>query len=115
MAKKGGFHGGMGGMGGGVNANMLKQVQKMQSDMLKTQEELEAREYTAQSGGGAVTAVASGKRRLVSLVIDKDAVDPEDIEMLQDIILAAANEALRQADEAMQNEMGRYTGGLNLF
>lgn len=112
MSKRGGFPGGM---GGGMNSNMLKQVQKMQNDMLRAQEELEAREYTATAGGGAVTAVVTGKRQIVSITLSKDVVDPDDIEMLQDLILAATNEALRQADETMQNEMGRYTGGLNLF
>lgn len=104
----------MPGMGGGINANMMKQVQKMQQDMLKAQEDLEAREFTATSGGGAVTAVVSGKRELVSLAMKPEVVDPEDVEMLQDLVLAAVNEALRQAAETSEKEMSRYTGGLNL-
>lgn len=103
------------GFGGGMNANMMKQVQKMQNDMLKAQEELEQKEYTASSGGGAVSAVVSGKRELLNLSVSKDVVDPEDVEMLQDLIIAAVNQALREADETMTKEMSRYTGGLNLF
>ncbi len=100
------------GMGGGMNMNMMKQVQKMQQDMLKMQEELEAKEYTASSGGGAVSATVSGKRQLVSVSIQPDVVDPEDVEMLQDLIVAAANEALRQAEEDMAANMKRFTGGM---
>ena len=102
----------MPGMGGG---NMMKQVQKMQQDMMKAQEELETRQYTASSGGGAVTAVVSGGRELLSIELKPEVVDPEDVEMLGDLIVAAVNEALRQADETMQKEMGRFTGGLGLF
>ena len=109
---KGGFRGGS--FGGMNQANMMKQAQKMQQDLLKMQEELEAQNYTATSGGGVVTATASGKRELVSLEIDPDAVDPEDVEMLQDMIVAAANEALRKAEEAASENMSRLTGGLNL-
>ncbi len=106
---------GMGGMGGMGNMNMIKQAQKMQQDMLKAQEELEAREYTASAGGGAVSAVVSGARRLVSVELKPEVVDPEDIEMLQDLVLAAVNEGLRQAEDEMQKEMARFTGGLGLF
>ena len=109
---KGGFHGGP--MGGGMNMNMIKQAQKMQADMLKMQEELEKAEYTATAGGGVVTAVISGKKELVSLVIEPDAVDPEDVEMLQDMIIAAVNEALRKAEASASENMSRLTGGLNL-
>ena len=114
MAKRSGPRGGGGGMGfgGGLNAGMMKQVQKMQEDMIKAQEELETREYTGVSGGGAVTAKASGKRELLSLAIKPEAVDPEDVEMLQDLITAAVNAALRDAEEAMSREMGKFTGGL---
>lgn len=102
-------------MGGGMNQmQMMKQAQKMQQDILKMQEELENQSYCATAGGGVVTAVASGKRELVSLEIDPDAVDPEDVEMLQDLIVAAANEALRKAEEAASENMSRLTGGLNL-
>ena len=105
---------GMGGMGGGMNMNMMKQVQKMQQDMMKKQAELEAKEYTAQAGGGAVSATVTGKRELTALTIDPDAVDPEDVEMLQDMIMAAVNEALRAVDSDSAATMGQLTGGLNL-
>ena len=114
MAK--GFRGGFGGkspMGGAMRqSDLMKQAQKMQEEMLKTQEELESRTYTATSGGGAVTAEVSGKRLLTALTIDPEAVDPEDVEMLQDMIVAAANEALRQMEAANQEIMGKLTGGL---
>lgn len=108
---KGGFRPGM---GGGMNMNMIKQAQKMQQDMLKMQEELEAKEYDATVGGGVVSARVNGKHEVLSLNIDPEAVDPEDIEMLQDMIVAAVNEAMRKADAEMQQAMGRMTGGLNL-
>ena len=108
---KGGFRGGM---GGGMNMNMIKQAQKMQQDMLKMQEELEAKEYEASAGGGMVTARVSGKRELVSLTINPEAVDPDDVEMLQDMVVAAVNEAMRKADAESQQNMGKLTGGLNL-
>ncbi len=113
---KGGFKGGFnyGGGGGGFNANMLKQAQKMQQDMLKMQAELEEKTYTATAGGGAVTAEVSGKREVVSLKIDPDAVAPEDIEMLSDMIIAAVNEALRIAEQSASESMSKITGGLNL-
>ena len=110
---KGGFRGG-GYSGGGMNANMIKQAQKMQSDLIKMQSEMEEKTYSAQSGGGAVTAVVSGKRELTELVIEPDAVDPEDVEMLQDLIMAAVNEALRKAETSMSDSMSKLTGGLNL-
>ena len=106
--------GGMGGMGGGMNMNMLKQAQKMQQDMLKAQEELEAKTYEAGAGGGVVTATVSGKREVTALEIDPEAVDPEDVEMLQDMVIAAVNEALRNAETAAAEGMQRITGGLNL-
>ncbi len=109
---KGGFRGGP--MGGGMNMNMIKQAQKMQSDMLKMQEDLEKAEYTATAGGGVVTAAVSGKRELVSLAIEPDAVDPDDVEMLQDLIIAAVNEALRKAETSASEGMAKLTGGLNL-
>ena len=98
--------------GGGFNANMLKQVQKMQQDMLKTQAELESRSYGAASGGGAVNVTVSGKRELTALTIDPGAVDPDDVEMLQDLIIAAVNAALKEAEDAASREMGRFTGGM---
>lgn len=114
MAKKGGFQGG--GFGGGMNMNMIKQAQKMQADLLKMQAEMEDRTYSAQSGGGAVTAEVSGKRELISITIDPDVVIPEadDIEMLQELIIAAVNEALRKAETTMNESMSKLTGGLNL-
>ena len=108
---KGGFRGGM---GGGFNMNMIKQAQKMQNDMLKAQAELETQEYTASSGGGMVTATVTGKKQLVKLDIKPEAVDPEDVEMLCDMVIAAVNEAVKQADAAMTEGIGKITGGLNL-
>ena len=105
---------GMGGMGGGINMNMIKQAQKMQENMQKMQAELEAKEYSAQAGGGVVSATVTGKRELVSLTIDPEAVDPEDVEMLQDMIVAAVNEALHSAETDMADSMRQITGGLNL-
>lgn len=108
---KGGFRG----MPGGMNqAAMMKQAQKMQQDLLKMQEELEQAVYTATAGGGVVTATVSGKRELTALEIDPEAVDPEDVEMLQDLVVAAVNEALRKAEDAASANMSRLTGGLNL-
>ena len=105
---------GLGGMGGGMNMNMIKQAQKMQQEMMKAQEELEAKEYEASAGGGVVTAVVSGKREVVSVTIDPEAVDPDDVEMLQDLIVAAVNEGLRLAAEDAGSQMQKLTGGLNL-
>ena len=105
---------GIGGMGGGFNMNMIKQAQKMQQDMQKMQEELENKEYTAQAGGGVVSATVSGKHELKSLAIDPEAVYPEDVEMLQDLIVAAVNEAMRTASSDAAASMGQLTGGLNL-
>ena len=108
---KGGFRG----MPGGMNqAAMMKQVQKMQQDMIRMQEELEAKTYTASAGGGVVKAEVNGKNEVVSLTIDPEAVDPDDVEMLQDMVIAAVNEALRNAEADKANNMSRMTGGLNL-
>ena len=116
MAK--GFNGrgmrGMGGMGGSMNMNLVRQAQKMQADMQKMQAELEEKTYTAKAGGGAVEAVVSGKHSLISLTIAQDAVDPDDVEMLQDMVISAVNEAMRQADEDAAQSMSRMTGGLDL-
>ncbi len=109
---KGNFRGGQ--MGGGMNMSMIKQAQKMQQDMMKMQEELEKAEYTAAAGGGVVTAVVSGKKELVALTIDPEAVDPDDVEMLQDMVMAAVNEAMRKAEASASEGMARLTGGLNL-
>ncbi len=105
---------GMGGMGGGNMNSMIRQAQKMQQDMLKAQEELESKTYEAAAGGGVVSAAVSGKKELVSVTIDPEAVDPDDVEMLQDLIVAAVNEALRKASEDAASQMSRLTGGLNL-
>lgn len=105
---------GMGGMGGGINMNMIKQAQKMQQDMQKMQAELEEKEYTAQAGGGVVSATVSGKHELRGVTIDPEAVDPDDVEMLQDMIVAAVNEAMRAAAADAASAMGQLTGGLNL-
>ncbi len=105
---------GMSGMGGGINMNMIKQAQKMQQDMQKMQSELEEKEYTASAGGGVVTAVVTGKRELKALTIDPEAVDPEDVEMLQDLIVASVNEAIRAAETDMASTMQKLTGGLGL-
>lgn len=111
---KGGFRGGYGGMGGMNQMQMMKQAQKMQQDLMKMQEELDKATYSASSGGGVVTATVSGKRELVSLDISPDAVDPDDIEMLQDMVIAAVNEALHKAEDAASQNMSKLTGGLNL-
>ena len=107
MAKGFGGRPGMGGMGG-INMNMIKQ------EMQRMQAELQEKEYTAQAGGGAVEAVVSGKREVKRVTIDPEAVDPEDMEMLQDMIVAAVNEALRAAESDAQNSMQQITGGLGL-
>ena len=107
---KGGFRPNM----GGVNANMIKQAQKMQQDMLRMQEELENKEYEAAVGGGVVTARVNGKHEVLALTIKPEAVDPEDVEMLQDMVMAAVNEAMRKADSEASQNMSRLTGGLNL-
>ena len=108
---KGGFRG----MPGGMNqAAMMKQAQKMQQEMLKMQEEMENKTYSATAGGGMVTATVNGKHELLSLEIKQDAVDPEDVEMLQDMIIAAVNEAMRAAEADSAQSMSRLTGGLNL-
>ena len=113
MAKGFGGRGGMG-MGGGMNMNMLKQAQKMQQDMMKMQQDLQEKEYEATAGGGVVTATVNGKHELKDLVIDPDAVDPDDVEMLQDMIMAAVNQAMRAADEDAANSMSKLTGGLGM-
>lgn len=111
MAKGFNNRGGMGGMGG-MNMNMIKQAQKMQQDMMKMQQDLEAKTYVASSGGGVVSATVTGKRVLHSLEIDPDAVDPDDVEMLQDMIVAAVNEALRAAETDASTSMQQITGGM---
>ena len=110
MAKRGGFPGGMG-MPGNMN-NLMKQAQKMQRQMEEGQKELEAKEFSAKAGGGAVDVTVSGKKEVLKVQLSQEVVDPDDIEMLQDLIMAATNEALRMADEANNELMGKMTGGL---
>ncbi|MCM1112941.1 MAG: YbaB/EbfC family nucleoid-associated protein [Muribaculum sp.] len=112
MAKRGGFPGG--GMPGNMN-NLMKQAQRMQRQMEEGQKELEAKEFSASAGGGAVEVTVSGKKELVGIRLAEEIVDPEDIETLQDAIVAAANEALRKAEEESTALMGRMTGGLGGF
>ena len=108
---KGGFRG----MPGGMNqAAMIKQAQKMQQDMLRMQEEMENKTYDAAAGGGMVKATVNGKHEVVSIEINPEAVDPDDVEMLQDMVIAAVNEAMRAADIDSANNMRQLTGGLNL-
>ena len=103
------------GMPGGMNqAAMMKQAQKMQQDMLRMQEEMERKTYKATSGGGMVTAEVNGKHELLNLTIDPEAVDPDEVEMLQDMVIAAVNEAMRTADAEAAANMSRLTGGMNL-
>ena len=109
MAKRGGFPGG--GMPGSMN-NLMKQAQKMQRQMEEGQKELETKEFTAKAGGGAVEVTVTGKKEITKVKLSEEAVDPDDIEMLEDLIVAAANEALRQADEANTELMSKMTGGL---
>ena len=106
--------GGFPGMPGGNMQQMLKQAQKMQQNITKLQAELEAREYEATSGGGMVYVKANGKKELLELTIKPEAVDPEDVEMLQDRVMAAVNEVLRTVEETANAEMGKITGGMNL-
>ena len=108
---RGGFPGMM---GGGNMQQLARQAQKLQQQMTKVQEELESREYEASAGGGMVTVKVSGKKEVLGIEIKPEAVDPDDVEMLQDMVLAAVNEALRTAGETMEREMGKLTGGLNM-
>ena len=109
MAKRGGFPGGA--MPGNMS-NLMKQAQRMQRQMEEGQKELETKEFTAAAGGGAVEVTVNGKKEMLKIRLSEEVVDPEDIEMLQDLIVAAANEAFHQVDEAGSALMGRMTGGL---
>ena len=109
MAKRGGFPGM--GMPGNMN-NLMKQAQKMQRQMEENQKALEEKEFIATAGGGAVEVSISGKREVTKVKLSEEVVDPDDIETLQDIIIAATNEALKQAEEANNDLMGKMTGGL---
>lgn len=101
------------GMGGNMN-NMMKQMQKMQKQMEEMQAQLDEKAIEASSGGGAVTALVNGKRELLNITIDESVVDPEDIEMLQDLIIAAVNSAMKEAEDMVNQEMKKVTGGLNI-
>ena len=101
-------------MGGGNMQQLARQAQKLQAQMTKMQEELEAREYEASAGGGMVTVKVNGKKELLGLEIKPEAVDPDDVEMLQDMVMASVNEGLRIASETMEKEMGKLTGGMNI-
>ncbi|MDP4179817.1 MAG: YbaB/EbfC family nucleoid-associated protein [Bacillota bacterium] len=106
--------GGFPGFGGNMN-NLMKQAQKMQKDMEKVQEEVHQKTVEVTAGGGAITVVVSGKKELVKIDIKPEVVDPEDVEMLQDLIIASVNEAIRKADEMVSSEMSKVTGGLSGF
>ena len=101
-------------MGGGNIQQLARQAQKLQQQMTKMQEEIEAREFEASAGGGMCTARVNGKKEVLSITIKPESVDPDDIEMLQDLVLAAINEALREAGDTMEREMGKMTGGLSM-
>ena len=111
MAKRGGFPGGM---PGNMN-NLMKQAQKMQRQMEEQAKALEEKSYTAQSGGGAVSVTMNGKKEIQELVLTPEVVDPDDIEMLQDLIVAAVNEVIRQVEEEANAMMGKMTGGMGGF
>lgn len=108
---KGGFRGMPGGMS---QQAMMQQAKKMQQEMLRMQEEMESKTYTAAAGGGMVSAEVNGKHEVLNLTINPEAVDPDDVEMLQDMVIAAVNEAMRSADADSAANMSRFTGGLNL-
>ena len=108
---RGGFPGGFG--GGNIN-NLMKQAQKLQRDMEQAQKELETKEFEASVGGGAVLVKVNGKKEVLSINIKEEVVDPDDVEMLEDLVLSAVNEALKKADEETSSKMGKLTGGLNI-
>ena len=108
MAKRGGFQGGM---PGNMN-NLMKQAQRMQRQMEEGQKELETKEFTATAGGGAVEVKVNGKKEIVSVKLSEEVVDPDDIEMLQDLIMAAVNEALRKGEEVRESTMSRMAPGM---
>ena len=109
MAKRGGFPGG--GMPGNM-VNLMKQAQKMQRQMEEQAKEMETKEFTATAGGGAVEATVSGSKKIVKLKLDEEAVDPDDVEMLEDLIVAAVNEALEKVDAESASAMSKLTGGM---
>ena len=108
MGKRGGVPGGMGGFGGMNLGNLMKEAKKMQADMEKSQNELAAMEFTATAGGGAIKVVVSGAKAVKDITIQKDVVDPDDVEMLQDLIITCVNDALSQVDSEQARQMGKY-------
>lgn len=108
---RGGFPGGFG--GGNIN-NLMKQAQKLQKDMEQAQKELEAKEFEASVGGGAVVVKVNGKKEVLAINIKEEVVDPDDVEMLEDLVLSAVNEALRSVDEMQSSQMSKVTGGMNI-
>ena len=112
MAKRGGFQGGA--MPGNMN-NLMKQAQRMQRQMEESQRELETKEFVAKAGGGAIEVAVNGKKEVLKVVLAEEIVDPDDIEMLQDLIVAAMNEAMKQVDEASEGSMAKMTGGMGGF
>ena len=108
MAKRGGFPGGMGGFGGMNLNNLMKEAKKMQADMEKSQEELATKEFDATAGGGAISVKVSGEKVIKEIKIKPEVVDPEDVEMLEDLILTCVNEALRKVDSAQADQLGKF-------
>lgn len=108
MSKRGGFPGGMGGFGGMNINNLMKEAKKMQADMEKSQAELAEKEFEASAGGGAVNVKVSGSKVIKEIKIQKDVVDPDDVEMLEDLIITCVNEALRKVDDAQSQQFGKY-------
>lgn len=111
MAKRGGFQGG--GMPGNMST-LMKQAQRMQRQMEDGQKEVEDKEFSAKAGGGAVEVVVNGKKEIIKVILDKEVVDPDDVEMLEDLIMAATNEALRTAEEATEELMTKMSGGMGM-
>lgn len=108
MSKRGGFPGGMGGFGGMNINSLMKEAKKMQADLEKSQTELASKEFEASAGGGAVSVKVNGQKQILSLNLQKDVVDPDDVEMLQDLIVTCINQAFKQVDDAHASAMGKY-------
>lgn len=108
MGRRGGFPGGMGGFGGMNLNNLMKEAKKMQADLEKTQTEIAAKEFESTAGGGAITVKVSGKKVIKEIKLNKDIVDPDDVEMLQDLIITCVNDALSKVDSATERQMGKF-------
>ena len=108
MAKRGGFPGGMGGFGGMNINSLMKEAKKMQADLEKSQNELAIKTFEASAGGGAVSVKVNGEKKILDLKLQKDVVDPDDVEMLQDLIVTCLNQAFKQVDDAQASAMGKY-------